>query len=84
MKYIKFTSYQDNCGLDEIRARVRLISHYLRTTLKFKLEDAHNRLHARSDHHSPLKDGSHDRAMQDMKDFLIEGSSVIHQINFNA
>jgi hypothetical protein len=24
----------------------------------FKLEDAHNRLHARSDHHSPLKDVS--------------------------
>jgi hypothetical protein len=36
----------------------------------FKLEDAHYRLHARSDHHSPLKDGSHDRAIQDMKDFF--------------
>jgi hypothetical protein len=36
----------------------------------FKLEDAHNRLHAHSDHHSPLKDGSHDRAIQDMKDFF--------------
>jgi hypothetical protein len=36
----------------------------------FKLEDAHNRLHARSNHHSPLKDGSHDRSIQDMKDFF--------------
>jgi hypothetical protein len=31
----------------------------------FKLEDAHNRLHAHSDHHSPLNGGSHDRAIQD-------------------
>jgi hypothetical protein len=36
----------------------------------FKLENAHNRLHARSDHHSPLKDVSHDRTIQDMKDFF--------------
>jgi hypothetical protein len=36
----------------------------------FKLEDVHNRLHTRSDHHSPLNDGSHDRAIQDMKDFF--------------
>jgi hypothetical protein len=34
----------------------------------FKLEDTHNRLHARSDDHSPLKDESHDRTIQDMKD----------------
>jgi hypothetical protein len=50
----------------------------------FKFEDAHNWLHACSDHHSPLKDESHDRSIQDMKDFLIEGSPVIHQRNFNA
>jgi hypothetical protein len=36
----------------------------------FKLEDAHNRLYARSDHHSPLKNGSHDRTIQDMKNFF--------------
>jgi hypothetical protein len=36
----------------------------------FKLEDAHNRLHARSDYHSPLKNGSYDRTIQDMKDFF--------------
>jgi hypothetical protein len=36
----------------------------------FKFEDAHNRLHARSGHHSPLKDGSHDRSIQDMNDFF--------------
>jgi hypothetical protein len=36
----------------------------------FKLEDAHNRLHARSDHHSPLNDGSHDMSIHDMKDFF--------------
>jgi hypothetical protein len=35
MKYIKFTSYQGNCGFNEIRARVRLIQRHLRTTLKF-------------------------------------------------
>jgi hypothetical protein len=47
-----------------------LISRHLRTTLKFKLEDAHNRLHTRSDYHSPLKNGSYDRTIQDMKDFF--------------
>jgi hypothetical protein len=36
----------------------------------FKLEDAHNQLHARLDHHSSLKDGSHDRTIQDMKNFF--------------
>jgi hypothetical protein len=34
MKYTKFTSYQGNYGFDEIRARARLISRHLRTTLK--------------------------------------------------
>jgi hypothetical protein len=47
------------------------------------LKDAHNQLHARSNHHSPLKDGSHDRSIQDMKDFSIERSPVIDQRNFN-
>jgi hypothetical protein len=36
----------------------------------FKLEDAHNRLYARPDHHSPLKDRSHGREIQDMKNFF--------------
>jgi hypothetical protein len=36
----------------------------------FKPEDAHNQLYACSDHYSPLKDGSHDMAIQDMEDFF--------------
>jgi hypothetical protein len=47
--------------VDSIKSEfVRLISRHLRTTLNFKLEDAHNWLHDRSDHHSLLKVGSHD------------------------
>jgi hypothetical protein len=46
------------------------VSDWFRVTLSFKLEDAHNRLHVYSDHHSPLKDGSHDRSIQDMNDFF--------------
>jgi hypothetical protein len=34
MKYIKFTSYQGNCGFDEIRARVRLISQSTQDNFK--------------------------------------------------
>jgi hypothetical protein len=47
------------------------------------LKDAHNQLHSCSNHHSPLKDGSHDRSIQNMKDFSIERSPVIDQRNFN-
>jgi hypothetical protein len=37
----------------------------------FKLiEDASNRLHAYSDYHSVLKDGSHNQSEQDVKDFV--------------
>jgi hypothetical protein len=36
----------------------------------FKLEDAHNQLHAHSDHYSPLNDGSRNRTIKDMKDFF--------------
>jgi hypothetical protein len=38
--------------------------------MKFKLKDAHNRLHIHSDHYSPLKEGSNDRGIQDMKDIF--------------
>jgi hypothetical protein len=46
----------------------------------FKLiEDISNRLRARSDYHSILKDGSHDQAEQDVKDFYwIEESPVTY------
>jgi hypothetical protein len=77
------------------------MSDWFRVTLgqlwSFKLEDAHNRLHSRSDHHWPLKDGSHDRAIQDMKDFFdwrksdyplkkfqhIEGKNWSHRVIFS-
>jgi hypothetical protein len=36
----------------------------------FNLEDAHNQHHVYSDYHSSLKDGSHDREIQDMNDFF--------------
>jgi hypothetical protein len=61
MQYIIFTSYQDNGGLAEIRARVRLTLSHIRTILKFTLvEDTSNRLHTCLDYHSVLKDESHD------------------------
>jgi hypothetical protein len=47
MQYIIFTSYQDNGGLAEIRARATLTLSHIRTILKFTLvEDTSNRLHS--------------------------------------
>jgi hypothetical protein len=44
------------------------------------VKDASNQLHACSDYHSVIKDGSHYQSEQDMKDFYcIEGSSVTHR-----
>jgi hypothetical protein len=44
------------------------------------IEDASNRLHACSDYHSVLKDGSHDQSEQDVKDFFwIEETPVTYQ-----
>jgi hypothetical protein len=35
MRYIRFLSYQDNCEFAKIRARARLTSRHIRTTLMF-------------------------------------------------
>jgi hypothetical protein len=34
-QYIRFTSYQDNCGFAKTRAHARLILHHIWITLKF-------------------------------------------------
>jgi hypothetical protein len=69
MKYIKFTSYQSNCGFDQSTCQIDFTSPQDNSKV-LSLKDAHNRLHACSDHHSPLKDESHDMSIQDMKDFF--------------
>jgi hypothetical protein len=83
MKYIKLTSYRGNYGFDQSMCQIDFTSPQGNSEV-LNLKDAHNQLHDRSDHHSPLKDKSHDRSIQDMKDFLIEGSHVIDQRNFNV
>jgi hypothetical protein len=57
----------DSMKLEHVSDWFRVTSWQL---WSFKLEDAHNRLHTHSDHHSLLKDGSHDRIIQDRKDFF--------------
>jgi hypothetical protein len=69
MKYIKFTSYQGNCGFDQSTCQIDFVSPQDNSEV-LSLKDANNWLHTHSDHHSPLKDGSHDRSIQDMKDFF--------------
>jgi hypothetical protein len=65
----QFTSYQGNCGFNQSMCQINFTLPQDNSKV-FKFEDAHNRLHVRSDHHSPLKDGSYDRSIQDMKDFF--------------
>jgi hypothetical protein len=66
--------YQIHIISRQLWIRSEHVSDWFRVTSgqlwSFKLEDAHNRLHVCSDHHSPLKDGSHDMTIQDMKGFF--------------
>jgi hypothetical protein len=69
MKYIKFTSYQDNYGFNQSTCQIDFVSPQDNYEV-LSLKDAHNRLHTRLDHHSPLKDRSHEKSIHDMKDFF--------------